>query len=115
MARKKMITRTCTNTTATVMCLNIETKEVTNVDFSIAGKFDNDNVLLDKLRSIHEVAPVKMVTVITSECKQELYGMDEQTFMAHAKLLPPRKVYGDTADGEDVDYLDDEDEDGEEA
>lgn len=107
MARKKLITRTINKTNVSVLCADLTTNKVVPSEFTIAGTLEGD-ALLKKLRDLYETDTYKVVAIQSTNVVSELYGMDEQTFLNNAKLLPPRKVYGNN--DEEEYYDDDEDE-----
>ena len=45
MARVKMVTRTVEQTTVSVMCLRVDTAEVSIEEYTIGGSPDNDDLL----------------------------------------------------------------------
>lgn len=92
MAREKMITRTTTQTTAEIMCLNILTAEVSIETYTIGGTLSEDE-LLKKLRHVYETAAFKLVAVQKLETETLLLGMTEEDFIKYATVLPPRKDY----------------------
>lgn len=92
MAREKMVTRTTTQTTAEVMCLNVETANVTIKSYTIGGT-PTDKELLKKLRAIYETETFKLVAIQKTETETLLLGMTEEEFIRYARVLPPRKNY----------------------
>lgn len=92
MAREKMVTRTTTQTTAEVMCLNVETADVTINSYTIGGT-PSDEDLLKKLRAIYETETFKLVAIQKIEVETLLLGMTEEEFIKYARVLPPRKNY----------------------
>lgn len=89
MARKRMITRTVEQTTAQVMTLDVTTAEVQVRTYDIGGKYTDED-LLKKLQKIFQTDTLKLVHVESQICKEVLLGMDEEDFIIHAKVLPPR-------------------------
>lgn len=92
MARERMVTRTVEQTTAEVMCLNVETAEVTIESYTIGGT-PTESELLKKLRKMYETETFKLVAIQKIETDTLLLGMTEEDFIRHAKVLPPRKDY----------------------
>lgn len=88
MARERMVTRTIVTMTAEVLCVNIETKEVTTRNFTIS-KLDNPARVL---ATIQKTLPytIKAVTLTGTTETETLYGMPENEFIKLAKVLPPR-------------------------
>lgn len=89
MARKRMVTRTVEQTTAQVMTLDVTTAEVQVLTYDIGGKYTDED-LLKKLQKIFQTDTLKLVHVESQICKEVLLGMDEEDFIIHAKVLPPR-------------------------
>ena len=98
MAREKMITRTTTQTTAEIMCLNILTAEVSIETYTIGGTH-TDAELLKKLRAIYETETFKLVAIQKIETETLLLGMTEEDFIKYATVLPPRKDYTKKEEG----------------
>ena len=94
MARERMVTRTVEVSTIGVMCLNVETCEVSIQNFELSGAYDDFNVALKAVRKLHETDKFKCVTVQHINVKEVLYGMTEIDFIRMAKVLDPetRKI-----------------------
>lgn len=90
MARKRMVTRTVTTTAADCMCLDVIHAEPINKRFIMSGTYESDEKLLKAVRKAHETEELKIAAVVNVEVINALYGMDENDFLAHAKVLPPR-------------------------
>ena len=85
------ITRTVTTTIAKALVVNPETADTNVVEVSIAGVFKEDKKLLKAVRKAVETPVCAVVAIKEVTTVEELYGMDEETFIAHAHKLPPRK------------------------
>lgn len=94
MARERMVTRTVEVSTIEVMCLNVETCEVSTQNFELSGYYDDFNVALKSVRKLYETDKFKVVTVQNITVKEVLYGMPEIDFIRMAKVLDPetRKI-----------------------
>lgn len=90
MARKKMVTRTFKETTATIMCLNVLTAEVLVIDYTIGRDFQNDADCLAAFKEIEETGTFKLVHVENRTVKDVLIGMSEEDFFRYGTVLPPR-------------------------
>lgn len=88
---KRMVTRTVKANTYTVMTLDVITAEVCNVDYTIPA-VSNEKDALKVLRKIYETDVFKLVAIVGHTNREILYGMDEETFIANAIELPPRKT-----------------------
>lgn len=90
MARVPQVTRTIVTTKANVMCLDIEKGEPFNKDVIVPRTYKDENALLKAVKAVAETDTVKCVHIVDSEQIETLYGMTEQEFIEHAKVLPPR-------------------------
>lgn len=86
---KRMITRTIDLHTYTVRTLNVETAEVRDIDYTIGTHYADAKVLAE-LRAQHETDALKLVAIVNHTTETRMYGMDEQTFINLATVLPPR-------------------------
>lgn len=93
MARIKMVTRTVSETLAEVMGLHISTATPETKTLTIAGEFDDNTSVLKAVKAAYETEDFKIAAVLSFQTEEKLYGMTEQEFLSHAKLLPPRKIY----------------------
>lgn len=91
MARTKMVTRTIVTTKCTALCINVETAEPFNQDFTLAGSYDDEKKLLKELKK-YEDESHKIVHVVDTEEVETLYGMSEEDFIKYATVLPPRNT-----------------------
>ena len=94
MSRKRMVTRTVTQTTAEVMTLDITTAEVEVRSYDIGGQY-TDEELLKKLQKLFQTDTLKLVHIESQKCNELLLGMDEEDFIRIAKVLPPRNINND--------------------
>lgn len=92
MARVPMVTRTIVATKVNVMCLDVQKGEPFNESVTVPRTYKNDEVLLKKVRPLLETETVKAVHIVDKEEIETLYGMTEQEFIQHAKVLPARKT-----------------------
>lgn len=90
MARTPMVTRTIVTTKANVMCLDVQAGEPCNKVVTVPRTYKNDEVLMKKVRPLLESETLKAVHIVDKEEIETLYGMSEQDFILHAKVLPPR-------------------------
>lgn len=87
MARKRMVTRTITFTTAKATVYDIASDEIKTVEYKLSGELSADVALKFITKEHEEVRPLKVIEVTVQE---ELYGMTEEKFMELAEILPPR-------------------------
>lgn len=92
MARVAMVTRTIVTTKANVMCLDVVQGEPFNKEVILPRTYKDDNAMLKQVKKVVDNETVKAVHVVSSETVETLYGMTEQEFIEHAKVLPPRKT-----------------------
>lgn len=92
MARVPMVTRTIVATKVHVMCLDVQKGEPFNEFVTVPRTYKDDEVLLKKVRPLLETETVKAVHIVDKEEIETLYGMTEQEFIQHAKVLPPRNA-----------------------
>lgn len=85
-----MVTRTITTTKANVLCLDIECGEPCNKSVVVPRTYKDDETLLKKVKEVLETETMKPVHIVGKEEIETLYGMEEQEFIKHAKVLPPR-------------------------
>lgn len=89
MARKRMVTRTITFTTAQTTVYDIHNDEIHEVEYKLSGELSADDALKVITKEHSDVRPLKVTAV---EVQEELYGMEESKFLELAEILPPRKV-----------------------
>ena len=93
---KNMVTRTFTTTDVECMVVGVETGEVGTTKISLSGNFIEEDGTLSKsltrkaAKQIEASGDFKMVKIIHAEVNEQLYGIDENEFLAIAKKLPPR-------------------------
>lgn len=91
--RESMVTRTVIGTKVTVLAMDTNTCEPSNVTYEIGGSHVNDEKLLNKVRKEHDTEDFKVVKIVDVEPFEKRYGMKEVDFIAHAielELLPKR-------------------------
>lgn len=87
MARKK-ITRTIKSTDVTVMCVNTTTAEVFNRSATLVGTFKDDAAALKAyVKNVTLPVNEKIVCVVDTEQHEQLYGISEADFIAHAQPM----------------------------
>ncbi|MBR2500087.1 MAG: hypothetical protein IKB60_03305 [Clostridia bacterium] len=88
--RKAMVTRTIQTTVANCLCVNPETREVTEMSLTLSGTFKDLKSLEKAVNKVTENAPFRVVSITDSRVEETLYGMTEQKFIENADILPPR-------------------------
>lgn len=89
MARERMVTRTVSETTVTVMCVNVTTAEMENKVYTL-GQVSNQSDALKALKKLYETDTFKLVAIVSMTVSEQLYGMTEVEFIKLARKLPPR-------------------------
>lgn len=96
MARIPMVTRTIQTTTANVLCLNIKEGEPFNKEVVLPRTYKDEKSMMKVVEQLINTDDVKAVHIVRAEVNETLYGMTEQEFIAAARVLPDRKVSGET-------------------
>ena len=96
MARVPMVTRTIQTTTATVLCLNIKEGEPFNKEVVLPRTYKDEKSMMKAVEQLINTDDVKAVHIVHTDVNETLYGMTEQEFIAAARVLPDRKVSGET-------------------
>lgn len=96
--RKPMVTRTIILTSVTALCVNPQTAETFEQEFTLNGKILEADKALKKVSKLYNTEDCTVVTIRELKEVNELYGMDEADFIKGAKILDPatRKVQADT-------------------
>ena len=92
MARTPMVTRTITTTRVNVMCLDVQAGEPFNKEITVPRTYKDDETLLKTVKPLIETETVKAVHIVSKTTIETLYGMTEQDFIEHAKVLPERNA-----------------------
>ena len=98
MARPRMVTRTIITTEALLLMVNVQTNEVFEKTATISGAYDTKEEVEKKASKAFNSAESKVIAVKSFEQKEALYGMDEQDFIAQAKILPAREAQEEQAE-----------------
>lgn len=85
-----MVTRTIQTTVANCLCVNPETREVTEMSLTLSGTFKDLKSLEKAVNKVTENAPFRVVSITDTKVEETLYGMTEQKFIENADILPPR-------------------------
>lgn len=87
MARTPRITRTITTTKATVLCLNIVTKEPLTEVITLPRTHKDEQTMLKLIKPLLESDTIKVVHIVSAEVCEALYGMSEQDFIKNAYII----------------------------
>ena len=102
MGRIAMVTRTINFTQVTALTVDVVAQATATQVYTLSGTFADNEKLIKALKKEYESDTIKVVSVISSEVQEQLYGMTEQEFMSLAKVLPPRKTYNNTEEQAEV-------------
>lgn len=92
--RKPMVTRTIISTSVTALCVNPQTAETFEQEFTLTGKIDDKDKALKRVSKLYNTDDCTIVAIRNLKEVNELYGMNEADFIKGAKILDPvtRKV-----------------------
>ena len=92
--RKPMVTRTIISTSVTALCVNPQTAETFEQEFTLTGKIDDKDKVLKRASKLYNTDDCTIVAIRNLKEVNELYGMNEVDFIKGAKILDPvtRKV-----------------------
>jgi hypothetical protein len=90
MARVAMVTRTMETTKVNVLCLNIKEGTPFEKELVLAGTFKDEKSKMKAVSAQVDNDEQKAVHVKSTEVITTLYGMTEDDFIKHAKVLPAR-------------------------
>lgn len=87
--RKPMVTRTIISTSVTALCVNPQTAETFEKEFTLTGKIADKDKALKRLSKLYNTDDCSIVAIRNLKEVNGLYGMDEADFIAGAKILDP--------------------------
>lgn len=87
--RKPMVTRTIFSTSVTALCVNPQSAETFEREFTLSGKNLEKDKALKKVSKLYNTEDCTIVTIRELKEVNELYGMDEADFIKGAKILDP--------------------------
>ena len=102
MGRIAMVTRTINFTQVTALTVDVVAQATATQVYTLSGTFADNDKLIKALKKEYESDTIKIVSVIDADVQERLYGMTEQEFMSLAKVLPPRKTYGNNEQEQDA-------------
>jgi hypothetical protein len=81
--RNKLITREFNLTVGEVLTVNLENRETNVLEFSLTGKYEKAETILDVMKKQigGNLVPVQ---IISFENKTKLFGITEENFLANA-------------------------------
>nr|UVY59195.1 MAG: Histone-like Protein p6 [Bacteriophage sp.] len=92
--RKPMVTRTIISTQVIAICVNPQTAETFEQEFTLTDKIADKDKALKRVSKQYNTDDCTIVAIRELKEVNELYGMDEADFIKGAKILDPttRKV-----------------------
>lgn len=87
--RKPMVTRTIISTLVTALCVNPQTAETFEQEFTLSGKIADKDKVLKRVSKQYNTDNCTIVAINSLKEVNELYGMDEADFIKGAKILDP--------------------------
>lgn len=87
--RKPMVTRTIISTSVTALCVNPQTAETFEREFSLMGKIGDKDKVLKRVSKLYNTDDCTIVAIRHIKEINVLYGMDEADFIVGAKILDP--------------------------
>lgn len=87
--RKPMVTRTIISTSVTALCVNPQTADTFEQEFTLIGKIADKDKALKVLSKLYNTDDCTVVAIWSLKEANELYGMDEADFIKGAKILDP--------------------------
>lgn len=101
--RKPMVTRTIISTSVTALCVNPQTAETFEKEFTLTGKIADKDKVLKRVSKLYNTDDCTIVAIRDFKEVNELYGMNEADFIAGAKILDPstrKEIETEQADAE---------------
>lgn len=89
MARKRMVTRTVTETKAEVQIVVIDKSEITTINHTLTGTYESDDKILNLVKKAVETPNLKVLQLISKTTEEKCYGMLETEFIKVAQELDP--------------------------
>lgn len=89
--RKPMITRTIISTSVTALCVNPQTAETFEQEFTLIGKIADKDKALKVSSKLYNTDDCTLVAIRSLKEVNERYSMDEADFIKGAKILDPAK------------------------
>ena len=87
MARVPVVTRTIKSTVVQAMTVNVETGEVVIKSYVLSRTYKTNDLMLKKLRKLHETETVKIVQIMEAKVEEHKYSMSEDTYIANAEVV----------------------------
>ena len=92
MARTPVVSRTVKSTLAKVLAYNLETKEVSEIEFTLPRVFSGESMVLKYLQKNNDDKTVECVRVVGMITVDEKYVMTVEDFVYHAMTMDEYKA-----------------------
>lgn len=90
MPKKPMVTRTLTVINADVLCLNKQTGETYHRITQIPNSYRKERDILKEASKILDSESCKVLYIFDIQTTSNIYGMSDQEFIKHAKIIENR-------------------------
>lgn len=91
MARERAVTRTINVLSASALCVEVSTATTKTLVLELTGVGEmTSEQILKALRKQYETDDLKVVSIMATEKREELYGMSEIDFLKYAHRLDPQ-------------------------
>lgn len=87
--RKPMVTRTFIGMEVTVLALDVETAEPTNVTVTLTRVYKDNKKLMKAVEEVVNTDTLKAAHIVDSKEIETCYGMSENDFIKYATILDP--------------------------
>lgn len=107
--RKSTVTRTIISTQGIALCVNPQTAETFEQEFTLTGKNDDKDKVFKRVSKLYNTDDCTIVAIRNLKEVNELYGMDEADFIKGAKILDPitrKEIETKQADTEAIEQTD---------
>ena len=88
MARKRVVSRTITETVAIVMYANAQSQTFENKEVRVQGEYQNTAELMKVVNKKWSFPGLVPITVVNQMTTETLYEMDEDEFIRLARIVP---------------------------
>ena len=88
MARKRVVSRTITETYATVMYANAQTQTFDNKEVRVQGEYKDTADLMKVITKKYKYPGLVPISVVSYFTADTLYEMDEDDFILNARIVP---------------------------
>ena len=90
MARERIVSRTITVLCATALCVDVPTATTKVMELELTGIELTESQVLKALQKEYDTDTFKIVSLMSSSKREELYGMKEIDFLKYAQKLDPQ-------------------------